>query len=48
MQYRIMRKSEKVYKLTEDGREHLISTQNYGTLTLAQIKEVAKRIKEMK
>lgn len=48
MQYRIMRKSEKVYKLTEDGTEHLISTQNYETLILVQIKEVAKRSKEMK
>lgn len=48
MQYRIMRKSEKVYKLMEDGIKHLISTQNYEMLTLAQIKEVAKKIKELK
>lgn len=42
-----MRKSEKVYKLIEDGTKHLILTQNYE-LILVQIKEVAKKIKEMK
>lgn len=44
----IKRKSVKVYGLISDATEHLMATQNYETLTMKQIKEVAKKIKEMK
>lgn len=44
----IKRKSVKVYSLIGDATEHLMSTTNYETLTMKQIKEVAKKIKEMK